>query len=87
LARGRIIDDPTLTKIGERHGVGAAQISLAWTISKNVIAIPKASSREHLEENFEALKIELSEDEIAEIDALDKERRLVDPGFSEFDRG
>jgi 2,5-diketo-D-gluconate reductase B len=49
-----------------------------------MIAIPKASSREHLEENFASLEIELSEDEIAQIDAIEREKRLVNPLFSEF---
>jgi len=84
LARGKVIDDPVLTEIADRHDASAVQISLAWIMSKNVVAIPKASSREHLEENFASLEIELSEDEIAQIDAVEREKRLVNPLFSEF---
>lgn len=72
LARGKVIRDPLLTRIGEKHAASAVQTALAWILSKNAIAIPKASSRDHLQENLDAIKIELSEDEIAEIDALDQ---------------
>jgi diketogulonate reductase-like aldo/keto reductase len=72
LARGKVIGDSVLSRIGINHNASEAQISLAWILSKNVVVIPKASSRKHLQENFNAMKIELSDDEIAEIDALDQ---------------
>lgn len=71
LARGKVLGDSVLSRIGKNHNASEAQISLAWLLSKNVVVIPKASSRNHLQENFNAMKIDLSADEIAEIDALD----------------
>ena len=70
LARGKVLGDSVLSRIGEKHNASEAQISLAWLLSKNVVVIPKASSRSHLQENYNALKIELSDEEISEIDAL-----------------
>jgi diketogulonate reductase-like aldo/keto reductase len=72
LARGKVTRDPVLTKIGKKHDASAVQISLAWIMSKNAVVIPKASSWDHLKDNFDAMNIELSEDEIAEIDMLNK---------------
>lgn len=71
LARGKVLGDSVLSRIGKNHNASEPQISLAWNLSKNVVVIPKASSRNHLQENFDAMKIELSDEEIAEIDALD----------------
>ncbi len=70
LDRGKVIGDPVLTKIGKNHTASAVQISLAWILAKKAVAIPKASSSTHLQENFDAMKIALSDEEIAEIDAL-----------------
>lgn len=82
LARGRVIDDPTLTEIGEQHGATAPQVALRWLIQQeHVAAIPKATSEAHIESNFAALDLELSSEEMQRIDALGGDERIVDPGF------
>ena len=83
LARGEALDDELLQEIGEAHGVGAAQVAVRWCIEhRNVAAIPKATSPERIEENFRALEIDLSEEEIARIDALDRGERTIDPPWA-----
>lgn len=70
LAKGRVVDDPVLTRIGERHGRSPVQVTLRWLLDQpNVSAIPKASSRDHLAANLD-LDFALADDERAEIDAL-----------------
>lgn len=55
--------------IAEAHKASAAQILLAWVIShQGVMAIPKAASIKHVEENAAALKIVLSADDLARLD-------------------
>jgi len=78
LARGAVHDDPVLAKIAASHGATPAQIALAWLISEGHIVIPSAGSKGRIEENFAAGQITLSENERAEIAALDKGMRLVD---------
>jgi 2,5-diketo-D-gluconate reductase B len=80
LARGEIFDVPVLNDIAHRHGVSVPQVSLAWALAKDVVPIPKASSRDHLEDNFEALTLELDTEEIQRIDAIDQGERIV-PGY------
>jgi diketogulonate reductase-like aldo/keto reductase len=59
-----------LEKVAGRHGRSRAQIALAWLISKgNLVAIPKAASIAHVEENAAAAGIRLSAQDIASIDA------------------
>ncbi|MFB6310032.1 MAG: aldo/keto reductase [Salinirussus sp.] len=71
LARGRVLDDERLATIGQRHDASAAQVALRWLVEQDgVVAIPKATGREHLEANIAALDIELSDEEIAAIDGL-----------------
>ena len=83
LARGKVPQDATIREIGEAHGKSAGQIALRWLLDKpNVCAIPKASSHERRVENFEVFDFELSDEERATIDALPKDERVIDPGFS-----
>lgn len=83
LARGEAFDIPDLNEIAEKHGVSEAQVSLAWLMQKdNVAVIPKASSEDHIRDNFEALDLELDEEDVEKIESIDREERMVDPGFA-----
>lgn len=46
-----------------------AQIMLAWAIRSGVIAIPKAWGAVHVDENFRSLNVELTEEDLRDIDA------------------
>jgi len=64
-----------LDDIGSHHRATAAQVALAWLISKpNVVAIPGASSLQQLEENAAAGDIELTGDEIERLSTLTRSR-------------
>ncbi|MBS1203885.1 MAG: hypothetical protein H6R25_784 [Proteobacteria bacterium] len=64
LLESRVVQD-----LAHAHRASAAQILLAWVIShKGVMAIPKAASVAHVEENAAALKIVLSADDLARLD-------------------
>lgn len=83
LAQGRVMKDKKLIEIGENYGKSPAQVALRWLIEQeNVAAIPKASSREHLEANFDIFDFQLTDDEFAEIDGLCDNTRLLNPSFA-----
>ncbi|MDX1591308.1 MAG: aldo/keto reductase [Balneolaceae bacterium] len=83
LAQGQVFGNDVLEEIGESHGKSAGQVSLRWLIEQeNVIAIPKASSREHLEENLDIYDFELTDEQFEQIDNLRKDKRLVNPSFA-----
>jgi 2,5-diketo-D-gluconate reductase B len=82
LARGQVFDVPTLSEIADDHGVSEAQVSLAWLREKGVTAIPKATSEDHIRDNWESLVLDLSEGEIARIDDIDREVRQIHPDFA-----
>ncbi|MDP2974201.1 MAG: aldo/keto reductase, partial [Candidatus Diapherotrites archaeon] len=77
LARGRVFSNETIMKIAAAHGKTAGQVSLRWLLQKGTIVIPKASSREHLQQNLDVFDWKLSEEEIAEIDAIKNQKRVV----------
>ena len=82
LARGEVFDVPELTEIAEKHDASEAQVSLAWLREKGVTAIPKATSEAHIRDNWESLGVTLDDEDVAAIDAIDREDRRVDPGFA-----
>lgn len=67
--QGAAAQDRTLGAIGARRGATAAQVALAWVLRHpDAIAIPKAVREDHLRENLAAADIELSAEDLAEID-------------------
>jgi aryl-alcohol dehydrogenase-like predicted oxidoreductase len=61
-----------LARIAERHGASPAQIALAWLLHRSpvMVPIPGTASVVHLEENVGAARIELSADEVRELEEL-----------------
>jgi 2,5-diketo-D-gluconate reductase B len=83
VAKGRIKNDETLTRIGRAHHKSPAQICLRWLVQQNVSAIPRTSRIERLSENFDIFDFELSEDEMDQIFQLARPKgRLTDFGFA-----
>ena len=69
IEQGRLLHDPMLNAIAKAHHATPAQIALAWLLrQEGVIAIPKAGRPSHVEENFRALNIQLSKDDLAALD-------------------
>ncbi|WP_423747040.1 aldo/keto reductase (plasmid) [Haladaptatus sp. SPP-AMP-3] len=80
IARGEVTHVDEIQEVAEKHDTTPHQVSLAWLAAKkNVVAIPKTSSEDHLQENFEAQELALDEDDIEVIDAIEREERLIDP--------
>ena len=68
LAEGAVPGDDRLAEIGEPYEKSASQVALRWLVQQpNVAAIPKASSREHIEANADIFDFELSDDEMAAV--------------------
>jgi aryl-alcohol dehydrogenase-like predicted oxidoreductase len=55
--------------VAARHGVAVGQISLAWVLAQNTVPIPGTRHIAHLEQNWAANNIVLSEADIAELEA------------------
>ncbi|MBI2176538.1 aldo/keto reductase [Candidatus Woesearchaeota archaeon] len=64
LAEGKILKNKTLAAVAEKHSKTPAQVALNWLISKkNVIAIPKAATMEHVRENAGAVGWKLNRED------------------------
>lgn len=68
LDKGNLRANKTLETIAKSHNKTIFQIALAWVISQlNIITIPMSTNAAHIQENFEAGEIVLSDDEIARL--------------------
>jgi 2,5-diketo-D-gluconate reductase A len=80
IAQGKVLSDPMLESIADRHGKTPAQIALRWHIQLGNIVFPKTVTPARLAENFDLFDFELDTEEVATITALDrKERTGADP--------
>ena len=85
LARGDVFDNDIIKEIADKHNVTPAQISLAWILSdKHRVAIPKTSNPDHLQGNLDAIKVELSADELDKLGSLARSdgRKIEHPDYS-----
>jgi diketogulonate reductase-like aldo/keto reductase len=70
IEQGRLPRSPALADIGRKHGASVHQIALAWVLrDSNVIAIPKAGTIDHVDQNRRAVDIQLDAADLAAIDA------------------
>lgn len=68
--QGRILREPVLRSVADAHGATPAQVALAWVLrGGDTIAIPKAGTDAHVEENRKALDLHLTADDLAALDA------------------
>jgi len=67
-----VTENPAVIEVAERRGATAAQVGLAWLLhhADNILLIPGTSSVAHLEENLATSSVALSEDELAELEAV-----------------
>ncbi|KVD89502.1 2,5-diketo-D-gluconic acid reductase [Burkholderia sp. ABCPW 14] len=79
LAYGKALGDPTLVEIARRHGATPAQVALAWALQLGYSVIPSSTKRAHLASNRLAQQLRLTDDELAQIAALERNGREVSP--------
>jgi diketogulonate reductase-like aldo/keto reductase len=72
LGTGRHLVSDTVARIARRHERTAAQVLLRWCIQRAIPVIPKSTHRERIAENAQVFDFRLSDEDIAELDALDR---------------
>ena len=80
--RNDYFTNPTLTAIGAAHGKSAAQTALRFMLEDEIILIPKSAHEARIRENFDIFGFSLTDDERAQIEALDGGQSLF---FSHYD--
>jgi 2,5-diketo-D-gluconate reductase A len=72
LGTGRHLSDAGVGEIAERVGRTPAQVLLRWCVQRELVVIPKSTHRERIAENARLFDFRLSDDDVAELDALDR---------------
>jgi aryl-alcohol dehydrogenase-like predicted oxidoreductase len=70
----KLAQDPTISKVAEKHRATASQVALAWLLARyeRMLLIPGTTSVGHLQENVAAIDIELDADDVAELDTVEQ---------------
>ena len=79
LAEGKngFFTNEVLTEIGTKYGKSVAQTALRFLLQKGVILIPKSTHKERMEQNFNIFDFELTNDDLAKIEALDTGKSIM----------
>ena len=76
-----LLEDPVITAIAKQHDATPAQLLISWAIHRETVVIPKSVNPERIKQNFDALSIALTTEEMAEIEKLNQNRRYVSGSF------
>ncbi len=70
-----LINEPVFTKLAEKYGKSNAQIILRWHVQSGNVIFPGSKNPAHIRDNFNIFDFTLTDDEMAEIAAVDKNVR------------
>jgi 2,5-diketo-D-gluconate reductase A len=80
LARGQVLDDPSLVSLAGDYGVSVAQLVLRWHLQRGIAVIPKSNSTTRITQNAQVFGFELSEEHMALISGMNRDYRTgLDP--------
>ncbi len=79
LGYGKVLQDPVIQDLAQRHQATPAQVVLAWALQLGHAVIPSSTQRAHLISNLQARALHLGDEDMARIASLDRGERLVDP--------
>uniref|UniRef100_A0A8C4QZA1 alcohol dehydrogenase (NADP(+)) n=1 Tax=Eptatretus burgeri TaxID=7764 RepID=A0A8C4QZA1_EPTBU len=71
--------EPKVVSIAHRHSRSVAQVLLRWLLQRDITTIPKSITPSRIEENAKVFDFELSKDEMAELNSLDRGCRYIEP--------
>jgi len=85
MMQGKIFGIETFKELANKYNKTIAQIVLRWDLQKGVITIPKSSKRERILANADIFDFELTLDDMANLDSLDRGQRFgPDPDNFDF---
>ena len=70
-----LIQEPLFAELGKKYGKSSAQIILRWHIQDGNIVIPGSKNPDHIRDNFNLFDFSLTDEEMARISAMDREKR------------
>ncbi|MFC3927792.1 aldo/keto reductase [Streptococcus caprae] len=81
-----LINEPVFTELAQKYGKTDAQIILRWHIQSGHAVFPKTTNPDHLKENIAIFDFALTDEEMARINALDKDFRYFNMTLEEREK-
>jgi 2,5-diketo-D-gluconate reductase A len=75
LGTGRHLSNRKVKQVAKRAGRTPAQVLLRWCVQRGLVVLPKSTHRKRIAENGQIFDFSLSDEEMAELDALDRTKR------------
>lgn len=66
-----VLNAPAVRKVANTHGASPAMVALRWALQKGQVVIPRSAKRRRIAENINITWFTLTDEEVAELDALD----------------
>lgn len=73
-----LLEEPTIQQIADKHGCSTAQVLIRWAVVRDTAVIPKSVNPERIRQNLAAADIDLSQEDMQQIAAIDRHARYVD---------
>lgn len=86
LARTEILGDDTVQELADKYDKTPAQVVLRWATRKDVVVIPKSTSRDHIRENVSLFDWKLDEGDRQRLDSIDRDRPVYDTPTRDWTR-
>ena len=67
-----IVKSDLLAAIGTKYSKSAAQVALRWLTQRGIVAIPKSSHKERMDQNFDIFDFSLTAEEMAQITTMNQ---------------
>lgn len=73
--KDKLLKDPVVNKLATKYGKNAGQILIKYQVARGNLVIPKSVTKERIASNIQIFDFDLTADEVAELDALDRNYR------------
>ena len=77
----KLLTNPIVEEIAQKHQVTCGQILLAWSIQRGIAVIPKSVNPQRIQENLEAASLALSKEDLDKLNHIGITHRFVDGTF------
>jgi diketogulonate reductase-like aldo/keto reductase len=76
LGVGKLLENPAVASVAQAHGKTPAQALIRWSIQLGNVVIPRSANPERVKSNLDVFDFELSDDQMAALNALDDGTRF-----------
>ncbi|HEX4766903.1 MAG TPA: aldo/keto reductase [Lichenihabitans sp.] len=84
LGRGRLLDDPVVLALAEKHRKTPAQVVLRWHLDQGLVVIPKSVTPSRIKENIEVFDFRLDAEDVGRMAGLDDPKGRTGPDPDTF---